>query len=79
MYISVGFSGRRPRSALVTSRRDLDARKRACTRPYPKKAHALGLAPSIFLMVDARKACKGGSLATPKIIICRVFGEKRQQ
>ena len=42
------------RRALVSSRRDLDARKRSRDAPTPK-TRMLGLAPSIFSEVDAPK------------------------
>ena len=56
LYISI-FLWIDPRLALVSSRRDLDASKRASEDPNPKK-RTLGLAPSIFFKVDVDACIK---------------------
>ena len=79
-----GFSGHRPRRALVSSGRDLDAPKRGREDPKPK-TRMLGVTPIIFCKVDARDARETPgcwpsdqtppqqvSLATPQIFIYMV-------
>ena len=61
IYIYLYFYGR----ALASSRRDLDAPRRAPENLDPKK-RMLGPTPSIFSRVDARRKRRNGSLATPK-------------
>ena len=51
-------------------RRDLDASERAPEDLDPK-TRTLGLAPSIFLEVDAVRKRQNRSLATPKIFVYR--------
>ena len=53
------------RSALVASRRDLDASRRGRDDPKPK-TRMLGPTPSIFSRVDVAKTEERGSLATPQ-------------
>ena len=67
IYIYLYFYGR----ALASSRRDLDAPRRAWEVATPKK-RMLGLAPSIFSKVDVANTHKRVSLATPKIFIYMV-------
>ena len=76
LYIYLYFYGR----ALATSRRDLDAPKRAPDNLDPKK-RMLGPAPSIFLKVDAPRTRHSRRLWRPPEYLCMwvVGAEKRQR
>ena len=56
-----GFSGHRPGSSLVSSRRDLDASKRSRDVANPKK-RMLGLTPIIVFKGPTPEKRKSGSL-----------------
>ena len=60
-----------PGVALVSSRRDLDAPRRASENPNPK-TRMLGPTPMVFLKVDVSRKRINMPLATPEIFVYRV-------